>query len=869
MGEDMSRPRLDSRNGLSHKLSGVAIFLSLLLTFPGHAEDDLDFLFGDESSEGSKQKPESRSKDAGNSTAAQTEKKPPATSRPEEEIYEETIPVTVDQPEQPIEPKAPSGRVIEEIVVTAQKTEQSLSDVPVTVSAIGGEAMKEKGVFDPEGIENFVPNVELNTDPQSPNIGIRGFSTDSFNAGFEPSVGLQLDDLPLGRTEFLPDGLFDIERVEVLRGPQGTLFGKNTIAGVLNIVTTEPAYESNGQFLINTGPYNELRYEGGMSAPLIDDIAAARLAFTNWQYDGDVENSFLNRREGGVDQNAYRIKLVAEPTEDLSFRIMNTESDTESTYPPWQLYNADPEALAFSRSFDPDTEDNPFDEHTSFNLSGFVRRPSFQRRFLIDYAFDAGPIRDAAITAVVGRAGVANDALVDFDVSAADVANVSFQFGYDQNSAELRFSGSSDSLFGIGTGAQFVGGVFTFESDLSLHLEVAIGTDAPDLALSGAGIEAIAGLEVGGLPLDQVLGIVPGLPVVPVDDRVVTDFLQESEAEAIFGQLTWNLTERFAVILGMRFGSDKKDGRLTVRSVGPGVTAAVIEADEFSRPLSRDEDDRSPKLGFQFDWSDDITTFLTWTRGFKGGGFNGTTFQNGQLEFEPERADNFEFGFKTKWFDQSLQLNGALYRMDVSNMQVVNFNGVGFDVANAAESRLQGGELELLWLPPFEWLTIAGSLGIGSAEYLSYPCAPGSAAENGNPNNPDCNDDTTQDLSGKPLPRAPDLTAAFSPTISLPLPFSLGGKELGLQWQTDISHRGDQFLETDLDPNSRQASYTTISSRLIFGPVDAAWGLILAGDNLTDRKALSFVADHNLYANTYFSEQIPGRSFSLAFRGSW
>ena len=259
-------------------------------------------------------------------------------------------------------------------------------------------------------------------------------------------------------------------------------------------------------------------------------------------------------------------------------------------------------------------------------------------------------------------------------------------------------------------------------------------------------------------------------------------------------------------------------------------------------------------MGLSYEVSDDVSTYLSWTRGFKGGGFNAISFQNQNLSFEPERGDNTEFGIKSKFLDGTLGLNLTVYNTDVTDMQVVNFNGIGFDVFNAAEARLRGVEADVRWLTPLPWLEINAALAVAEAEYSSYPDAPtpaGSEAEE-------------QDLSGKTLPKAPRVTASLSPQITLPL---FGG--LGMNLGFNISHRGDQFLALDLDPRTEQKAYTLYDAYIGVGPEDGKWSVTLRGENLGDEEALSFVADHNLYANSYFSTQIPLRRVSMSLNMNW
>lgn len=769
----------------------------------------------------------------------------------ERDFLDEPEPVpSIELPAQtPPAATARRGRVIEEIVVTAQKTEQTLQEVPVAVSVVSGETLRQAGVFGPQGLENLVPNLELDTDAQAPTIGIRGFSTDSFNVGLEPSVGIIVDELPLGRSEFIPDGLFDVARVEVLRGPQGTLFGKNTIAGVLIFATGEPESEGTGSLSLTGGDFETRRVEGYQNIPLGERLAS-RLALVAWTDGGEIENSFLDRNELAFDQFAGRIKLDWDVSDAVLLRAGLQRSETDTRYPGWQNYALDSDALEYAQSHDPATEDDPFNGRNSLDLPGFVKRDTTLAHAIAQIAVT--PALDLSV--IVGYADLFNDLVIDFDVSAADLVRVTAGFDYDQSSLELRLVGDANWL---GLPVEFVGGLFGFQNRLGIVVDVGLGTDILDFAATPAGSESLGGPSISLLgPLLNAIG----LPPVDLMDGVNQVFTQQSRALSAFGQVTWSLTDALSLITGLRLGQERKDAVLSIDSRGLGITAMVVGADfpdpDFTMPLSRRETEVSPKLGLRYAFTEDFSTYLSWTRGFKGGGFNGISFNSEDLVFEPEQGDNYELGVKSRLLQGALALNVTLYHTTVSNLQVVNFNGVSFDVFNAAQARLQGVEADLTWLTPWPWLSINAAASVGRAQYTDYPNAPapaGGGDENGE-----------QDLSGRTLPKAPLMTLSVSPTISLPL-----GRQLGLSLGLDLSHRGDQFLSLDLDPVSFQRAHTLLGAQLSIGPESQRWGITLRGENLGDVGSLSFVADHNLYANSYFATQSPQRRLSLSLNVNW
>lgn len=861
LGSHWSKPGIE-KGGLGYqptsgrfRYSLIGLFVAVCAPMAMAQDDELDFLFADPAPAAEEPSEQQSKPETPKPASAPVENSTADEPRP----YAQTLSLPKSTP--PAQTSRKPGRVIEEIVVTAQKTEQTLQEVPVAVSVIGGETLRDSGVFGAEGIENLVPNIELDTDAQAPSIGVRGFSTDSYNVGLEPSVGIIVDDISLGRTEFIPDGLFDIDRVEVLRGPQGTLFGKNTIAGVMIFGTGQPQPDPAGSLLMTLGEDDQQRLEAMANVPLSENLFA-RVSAVGWNDGGEVRNTFLDRDELAFEQFGARLKLSYDASDRLQLRLGGQTADSLTDYAGWQLYDVDPDAFAYAQSKDPETEDDPFNTQTSFDLPGYVDHSTNLVHLAADYQF----ADDHNLVAIAGYADLENRMLMDFDVSAGDLTAVNVQFTYDQNSFELRSSGRFD-LFGLDT--EYVAGVFGFQSTMDIWVDVALGGDIVEFVLTPAGIEALGGPNGAPTSLltELLLGITePLIPAIDLNDGIFQLFEQESKSVATFGQMTVSLTDRVGLLAGLRVGQESKDAVLSVTSRGLGFTALVVGANDppntdFREDLKRRETEVSPKLGLQWEITDEISSYFSWTRGYKSGGFNAISFNSENLVFEPEKGDNFELGAKMRLFDASLALNTTLYRTVVSNMQVVNFNGVSFDVFNAAESVLQGFEADATWLAPWEWLTINGALAISRAEYSSYPSGPPTAEQSSN-----CSpvEECQQDLTGKTLPRAPKMTATLSPEVALPL-----GNNLGVIVAADLSYRGEQYLTLDLDPHGYVKDQFLLGARISIGPPDERWGITLRGSNITNEKALSFVADHNLFANSYFATQIPTRQLSLTLSANW
>ena len=761
----------------------------------------------------------------------------------------DTIPVPPLEREPPR--RANNGLVLEEVVVLAPKTQQTLDEVAVSASVVDRDTLAESGGFDPSALEDFAPNVELDTDPQAPVIGIRGFSTETDNVGFEPSVGLSLDELAINRPEFIADGLFDIDRIEVFRGPQGSLFGKNTIAGVINIYSAEPDDDVGTVLAATAGSHQERRIEAGADLNLFDGALGLRVAGVDWQHDGFVYNRFLDEREGTVDQQALRLKAVIAPLSNWTLRLSTQFSDTDSVYPPWQLMDATDQVLDYLREFDPEIEDDPTDAETSFNTPGYVDRHSDVSRAVFEY--DAAGwfgLSDLLHTVVVGRAAFDFTTIIDIDVSPSDLIITDFRADYAQNSIEARTSGRADSFFGLGRTVDFVVGLYALDAELTSNLDTLAGQDLVPFALTTPGLEAL-GIPAGAL--GPLLDLLPPGPGVPINDAFLRGYAQDTQSYAAFGQMTWRWTDRWSGIVGARYGSETKRASYQVEQEGVGLIGLILGAETFATdaPIERKEDDFSPTFGLRWDASESTTAFLTWARGFKGGGFNATANTPENLEFEPEVATSVEVSTKSRFREIGLSLDLAAYNTDVEQLQVVDFDGTAYQVRNAAEARLRGIEGGFSWQTPWHWLRVSGGFAFSEATYLRYTDAPPVEGS----------DDNTQDLSGRTLANAPRSTLSLSPEVTFPGMFGIVPRVA-----VDVSHRGDQYSATDLDEHSFQDAYTLYGARLVLASASDHWALVLRGRNLTDERVRDLVFDSSVFENTYVAQSTAERTASVTLR---
>ncbi len=836
----------------SRKRWGAVLFVMLMMPLAALAQDELDALFGPP--------PQSPSGDIPVTDDS-------ADSGSADEAPLPTIPVS--QPaEQP--PVRQPRRSIEEIIVTAQKTEQSLSDVPVSVTALQGDFLKNNNVGNLTEASTYVPNVRVeSTSPSSPQVFIRGFGTNTFNPSFEPSVGLVQDEVFYARGAYFTESMFDLERIEVLRGPQGTLFGKNTIAGVFNIVTRgAPDQGVEADLSYTRNEWADDRFEAGLGARLGENWGM-RLALLEDHRHGRLYNSLIERYEDTLEQSAQRLRFDYDGDAGLQLGLVAQRSESQVHFWPRQLYVLDDDTRNYLQNFDPQVEDNPHDFQTSFDYPGYMNKDSWSAAAHAGLDLGAvGGLNNLNTTLVLGVSNLHVDQYQDLDTSPADLLRL---YGdtedYEQYSAEWRFSGQGAAPWG--ESIEFVAGLYAMQTDYHIITGIEAGDDLASYALSNDGLQlltsgAIAGIPFGGLgvltgALAPLLG--PLVGGVIGEDRYEYDFTQSVRTYAAFGQLTWHLNERWSVTPGLRINREVKDINahgesqcITKPLTQQCIVQLLVNGEDYTENIEREEGNLSPKLSVMYRYDDDLRVFANWSRGYKSGGANAISFTGGDLEYEPETATAWELGIKSHWFQRSLSVNATLYRMEFDDLQVLAFNSVFFDVTNAASAYSQGLELDAYWLTPYQPLSIAASVGWLDARYDRYADAPAPVSEGVN---------AQQDLSGKTLAFAPRTAATLSPTLE----YTVGRYDLTLG--LNARYQAEQFTDTDLDPATRVPAHVVYSAHLRVVPASNRWSITLGGKNLTDKRVLNQAIDSALFPGTFLANQQPGRTLYGKFSLQW
>jgi iron complex outermembrane recepter protein len=731
------------------------------------------------------------------------------------------------------------------VTVTANKRPETLEKVSASVSVVDGDFLRQRATGTFLEVVDYTPNVDVTLSGSAGQFIIRGLGTPDTNLGFDPSVGLVVDGVYYGRSNFLSAFFNDIDRFEVLRGPQGTLFGKNSTSGVFNLVSQRPGTDWQAQGELLARGYGDLSVRPALTIPVSADLSL-RLS-GNFQHGsrGKLYNTYLDRPENNNQQDTVRLRGRWNAPWDITVDFGAFHSHQYLNNSNFLLTTLLPGMEQAIRHYDPNFDANPLDRKNSTDF------PSAENAMLDGVSStvevplpDWGGIHNFRLTSISAWArSKAKDRNIDADFT--PIPFISDKLGapsiYQQLSQEFRFSGSGRDLFGYGHGINFIAGVYLLRSTYS-------ASDIFSLeSLSGAAAYCTAG-ETG---TSNCNGLVPGgggdvglllagplsrlLPYLGSDinnQTVHTGLAQHEDSLAGFGQFEYSLLENWALIGGLRYGIERKQGLLSAEASSP-VVMAIADSENHTTALDRSERDYSPKLGLRYTFDKNASTYFTWARGYKSGGYNGLPLRSTQNEYGPERASSFEAGAKARLLDGRLRGSLSLFSTDFNDLQVSTFQNNRFIVLNAAQARSRGLEGDMQWLPEFlPFMLLRASAGLSNARYLSYPNAPCYAdAQNHTDYStvPPTQVTCTQDLSGQRLPFGSRVTSTLGPDVFFPLGNGLRGTLGG-----DVVYRGSRFLDVDDDPRKLQTPTTVVNLHFTLNDSSRQWALTLAVRNLTN-----------------------------------
>ena len=726
-------------------------------------------------------------------------------------------------------PAADNPPVVGEVVVTAQRREENLQDVPVAVTVVGAEQLADRQVFSTESLVQVVPSLTLQKGSTNVNssLNVRGVGTVTFASGAEPAVSTVLDGVVLARPGQSIVDLFDVERIEVLRGPQGTLFGKNASAGVVSIVTRRPSQSPRARAELGWFEGDEHRVQLGVSGPLSDAVRGT-LSVVSAEYDGNARNVFNGEMVNGFERVGARGKLEFEPDDRTLFTViadwqhsvddccgepLNITADnifTRTVLRP-SLSPVNPEFG--NRNVDLDY--GPVTKDINWGLSaqadveldgGFTLTSITAYRDWRNTEYRDGDYRSDAPAFVFGAGALANETGVR-DLGVLD---------FHQISQEVRLASPTGGF------AEYVVGAFYFTTEQQNFFN-RTATRCTASTLAPVTLTFVATSQAA-TPCRQ------GASTFAVVANGSAFWTTEFENYAVFGQTTLNFTERLRAILGARYSHDEVayDFDRFATPAGPGVQPGISR-----RGVTTDEG-VSGRIGLQYDFTDDINGYVNYARGYKGPAFNvffnfntqpvtvgGVTVQveRDSIPLSKETSDSYEAGLKTRLFDRRLVLNAAAFLTEFSGFQATTFDVIaGVTVSrliNAGEVSTRGVEFDFTAVPA-DGLTLSGGAIWQDAKVDNFICPPQAPIT--------CN------VNGNQLPFAPEYKLTLNADYRLEttaLPFDLGFN-VGYTWQDEY------FNSFDNNPLIRQEAVGLLDASISLIDRDDRYRLSLVGKNLTD-----------------------------------
>jgi iron complex outermembrane receptor protein len=660
-----------------------------------------------------------------------------------------------------------------DIVVTAQRREERVQDIPAAVTAFGGAQIQKLGIVSLENVAPRVPSFYFGSfGAARPQLYIRGIGTRSFDPGSESSVGVFVDDIYLGRASGSFGSLRDIERIEVLRGPQGTLYGRNTIAGAINIITKGPTSTFTAEAEAGVSNYDGYSLFGAVGGPITsDDTVMFRVAGWRTYRDGYQTNLTTGNKFQGLENWGGRARLTFKPTEGLRVDLTAevTQDDDEAAFSGFNRGSGPARSLAGVT-----TPPNPravflgrpgtspivytggkdgflsFDPYLDRRVSSFVGR--------VEYDADV-----ATLTSITGYRKLRIDDGRDLEGSSLDVINQLSSERSRQFTQEFRITSNRDGAASFGGVLDWIIGGFYYRDRSARQDVFMLGRDS----------------VIAGIPLN-------GVPGGPQTSTALSDY--QIDSYAAFGQATLHIGEKLELTAGARYTRDEKRAVQQGRNTRPGVPLIAVP---FSVDNSAVYTSFDPRLTATYKFTPDLSVYATYSTGFKSGGFQYVPFAAAQANvlFSPEDIKTFEIGFKSEFLNDTLRLNVAGYHYDYKDLQVSRIVDLGGGAAaslidNAASSTIKGVDVEILARPSPN-IDVSVAYGYLDATYDSYftnaATAPVTPATN---------------LSGRRLVRAPKHSINVGGEWRIPT-----GDNSGLTLRADYSLLDTFFHEAgEADP---------------------------------------------------------------------
>ncbi|WP_255558497.1 TonB-dependent receptor [Zhongshania aquimaris] len=802
--------------------------------------------------------------------------------------------------------------MLEEVIVTGQKRSESTQDTPVAITGMTADSLEKFGFASANDISAQVPNMQVSGPfgEVQPIFAIRGVSMSDYSSNQASPIGVYSDESYMGAVYTHGMNFFDVERLEVLRGPQGTLYGKNTTGGAINIITKTPLL--NDGFHVNAklgaGNYDSRVGDLGVEGTLVEDALAARLAYSFSRNSGYIENRSGGPNLSSIDFQALRLTLNWQITENISNVLKLTHGQNDSlanasrNEPRGNLSGGDGVlgvgGIATGGLAQGDDSsgfiDNTGYSASSQNLGHHEVEDNFTGPLVVnsdmlvnklEFVGDSHTFTSITSISISDYAQKQNT-----DGSPEGLLEIRWAVDTDAYSQDLRISSNYDGMF------NFIGGIYYAVEEMDMHNEYAIYETPPDLRVA--------------VTYPGATGFYPYLlDFGQIDQKMITD----KTSYAAYTQLRFDVTANFGIDFGIRYTVDEID--LTYLNISregydgsprgtyvPGNTtqfdepfvplnlagnAGIVEVDvllenflsgqvtledllatgqvgythgpyttESSKPLSAKEQEFTGKLGFDYRFSDDFMMYLSYSKGFRSGNFNGGVYYR-ERDFEdayarPEYIDAYEIGFKSDFYDQRARVNAAAFLYDYKDQQFINVVGVSNFLENAGGSTIAGLEAEIMFAATEKLMLMMG-IGYLETEYTELELSDTQTLNNPN---------DTVDLSGNELISAPKISGNISVDYEV-----YSGDRGYLSWNVNANYQDKQWYSAYNDiggyENIKQDAYALVNTRLTWRGVNEDYSVSLWAKNLAQEEYDGYAI--NLQAGFGFDyfQAGPPRTFGM------
>lgn len=726
---------------------------------------------------------------------------------------------------------------VAEVVVTARKRAEKLQDVPISITAVSGSALIQGQHLQVQDLNEFAPSTNIVIpSPHQTSFSIRGLGANPSNDGLEQSAGVFVDGVYLGRPGMAVFDLIDINQIEMLRGPQGTLYGKNTTAGAVNITTAQPSFTPGATLQVTGGNLGYVQVQGTATGPILGDVLAGRLTAYETSRDGWVRDTTNGDTLDGIHRDGVRGQLLYKPDNHFSLRLIGefheeNDSNGATLFNSWgakeSTWRKDLAAVGAQIDVNPDGDT------TAAAGATVIRTRQAALSAQADYDFGDG----LTLTSITAWRKWSYYSLSDVDGSTVDVLNAGYNVHDEQFSQELRIATPKDRP------VEAVAGAYYFQQDLTVDQSTLYGPTADAY---------LAGIPAALLPVYAHYS--PALAALLAYPNTRWDIwgAPKTHSYALFGQGTWHATSKLNVTAGLRETYETKDEsiwRPNPISTTTGLPSAALAYETYpAANVGVANWAPSGLVSVDYKLTPDFMAYASVSQGEKAGGVStslpGTGLGLDSLKVKPEVAQDLELGIKSQWFDHRLQFNLNGFYTKVRDYQATYFEtppggtSTVQVLTNVGRVRTEGVEAELT-ARPIDGLTLNATGSYNDAIYASYPDGPCPVEVNA----------ATCNLTGKPVAGAPRWIANLGGQYEHPVTDAMVG-----YFEANYSWRSHYYGYLDDSAYDRTGDYGLVDLRLGLRAANGHWDVSLWAKNLGDAH---YVASYLNYGSLTPGAYIP------------